>query len=131
MSQFSVPSHLRYTAEHEWASLDGDLIVTVGITDFAQDALGDITFVELPAVGRVLKAHETFGTVESVKTYSDLYSPLAGEVVEVNQAPIDDPASINGNAYGQWLIRIRIADAAAFQALLDAAGYEAVIAAAG
>lgn len=127
MSKFSVPAELRYTAEHEWASHDGSLVLTIGITDYAQDALGDITYVELPAIGRVLKAHETFGVVESVKTYSDLYSPVAGEVVEVNEAVVSDPSTINAGAYSAWLIRIRIASAAEFEALLGADAYTALV----
>ena len=127
MSKFSVPAQLRYTAEHEWASHDGSLVLTVGITDYAQDALGDITYVELPAVGRVHQAHETFGVVESVKTYSDLYSPVAGEVLEINEAVASDPSIINTGAYDAWLIRIRIASAADFEALLSADAYVALI----
>lgn len=124
MSNFNVPSDLRYTREHEWARLDGDTIL-IGITDYAQDALGDITFLELPEPGRALADNETFGVVESVKTYSDLYAPVAGEVIETNAEAVDDPAAINTDPYGVWLIRIRPSDAAAFQGLMSADEYDA------
>jgi len=126
MSNFKVPADLRYTREHEWARRDGDTIV-IGITDYAQDALGDITFLELPEVGRSLAAAETFGVVESVKTYSDLYAPIAGEVVETNVAAVDDPAAINTDPYSVWLIRIAPSDAASFDGLMSAAEYDALV----
>ncbi len=123
----NTPAHLRYTRSHEWATEPADGIVTVGITDFAQDQLGDVVFVELPEVGRRLSAGESAAVVESVKTASDIYAPLAGEVVATNQALIDAPEAINTGAYGDgWLFRLRVADAAAWQALLDAEGYRAV-----
>lgn len=124
-----IPAELRYTSEHEWARDNGDGTITVGITDFAQDALGDVTFVELPAVGRTLTANETFGVVESVKTFSDLFSPLAGEVTETNAAVVDDPSVLNVDPYGAgWMLKIRMANAADMGGLLDAAGYSAVTA---
>lgn len=124
-----IPAELRYTSEHEWARDNGDGTITVGITDFAQDALGDVTFVELPAVGRTLTANETFGVVESVKTFSDLFSPLAGEVTETNAAVVDDPSVLNVDPYGAgWMLKIRMANAADIGGLLDAAGYSAVTA---
>jgi glycine cleavage system H protein len=104
----TVPEHLRYTKEHEWLDPDG----RVGITDYAQDSLGDIVFVELPEVGRTLKAGEAFGTVESVKSVSELYSPASGRVAEVNQALGDHPETINQDPYGAgWILRIEVADA--------------------
>jgi glycine cleavage system H protein len=123
MSDFKVPADLRYTSEHEWVRLDGD-VLTVGITDYAQDALGDITFLELPDEGRELAAGETFGVVESVKTFSDLFAPVAGTVVEVNNEAIEDPAGMNIDAYDVWLIKIRVASVADIDALLDATAYK-------
>lgn len=124
MSDFKVPADLRYTSEHEWALLDGD-VLTVGITDYAQDALGDITYLELPDVDRELAAGETFGVVESVKTFSDLYAPVAGTVLEVNNDAIEDPAGLNLDPYAVWLLRIRVASVADVDALLDADAYKA------
>jgi glycine cleavage system H protein len=123
----NTPDNLRYTRSHEWATEPADGIVTVGITDFAQDQLGDVVFVELPTVGRKLAAGEAAAVVESVKTASDIYAPVAGEVIETNGALLDAPEAINTSAYGDgWLFRLRVADAGAWAALLDAAGYRAV-----
>jgi glycine cleavage system H protein len=123
----NTPDNLRYTRSHEWATEPADGIVTVGITDFAQDQLGDVVFVELPTVGRKLAAGEAAAVVESVKTASDIYAPVAGEVIETNGALLDAPEAINTGAYGDgWLFRLRVADAGAWAALLDAAGYRAV-----
>ncbi|HYO42066.1 MAG TPA: glycine cleavage system protein GcvH [Candidatus Limnocylindrales bacterium] len=123
-----VPGDLRYTKEHEWVRVDGDEVV-VGITKFAADQLGDIVFVELPAVGKTLDAHATFGVVESVKAVSDLFAPVAGEVVGTNDALAGAPELVNGDPYGEgWMLRIRLADAAAVEALLDAAAYEQLVA---
>lgn len=122
-----IPAELRYTKEHEWARDNGDGTITVGITDFAQDALGDVTFVELPAAGRQLAANETFGVVESVKTFSDLYAPVAGEVLETNAALVDDPSILNTDPYGAgWMLKLRPASAADLAGLLDASGYAVV-----
>lgn len=123
-----IPTHLRYTRSHEWATEpDADGVVTVGITDFAQDQLGDVVFVELPDVGRRVAAGAAAAVVESVKTASDIYAPLAGEVVAVNDALVDAPEGINTGAYaGGWLFRVKVDDAAAWSALLDADGYRAV-----
>lgn len=119
-----VPGDLRYTKEHEWIRVDGDE-ATVGITQFAADQLGDIVFVELPASGRTLEQSATFGVVESVKAVSDLYAPLTGEVVAVNDALANAPELVNGDPYGGgWMIRVRVADAAQLDGLLDAADYE-------
>ena len=114
---------LRYTRDHEWVRLEGD-IVTVGITDHAQEALGDVVFVELPVVDRMVEASEACAVVESVKAASDVYAPLAGKVVEVNQAVVDEPALVNSDAMGEgWFFRLEIDDAEAFNALLDDAAY--------
>jgi len=122
-----IPQELRFAASHEWATEPADGIVTVGISDFAQDQLGDVVFVELPDVGRSLAAGEAAAVVESVKTASDIYAPLAGEVVEVNGALLDAPEAINTDAYGEgWLFRLRVTDAAAWGGLLDADAYAAV-----
>lgn len=122
-----IPAELRYTKEHEWARDNGDGTITVGITDFAQDALGDVTFVELPPAGRQLAANETFGVVESVKTFSDLFSPVAGEVLETNAALVDDPSVLNTDPYGAgWMLKLRPANPADVAGLLDAAGYAVV-----
>jgi glycine cleavage system H protein len=117
------PGDVRYTAEHEWARLE-DGVVTVGITGYATDQLGDVVFVELPQVGKKLDAKGTFGVVEAVKTVSDLYSPLAGEVVAVNAALADNPALVNQSPYGEgWMIRIRPDDAGQLGALMDQQAY--------
>ena len=117
------PSDLRYTKEHDWVRLDGD-IATVGITDHAQEALGDVVFVELPEIGRDVVADEACAVVESVKAASDVYAPLAGKIVEANQTIIDDPSLVNSDAEGEgWFFRIEIDDTDAFDALLDEAGY--------
>lgn len=121
----NTPANLKYTKEHEWVKVEGN-VATVGITHFAQDQLGDVVFVEVPAVGRVLKSHEQFGVVESVKTVSDLYSPVAGKVVEVNTELEGAPELVNSAPYeGGWMIKIELANPAEVDALLDAAGYEA------
>ncbi|MFH1869775.1 MAG: glycine cleavage system protein GcvH [Pseudomonadota bacterium] len=104
-------SNLKYAASHEWARLDADGTITIGITDHAQEALGDIVFLELPAVGRVVKAGEECAVVESVKAASDIYSPVSGEVVDINQATADAPESVNADAYATWLFRIKPATA--------------------
>jgi glycine cleavage system H protein len=123
-----IPDTLRYTRSHEWAtSPDDDGLVTVGISDFAQDQLGDVVFVELPDVGKTLGAGAAAAVVESVKTASDIYAPVAGEVVAVNDALVDAPEAINTDAYGEgWLFRLRVADPAAWNGLLDADAYRAV-----
>ena len=107
----NTPSNLKYAASHEWARLEADGTVTIGITDHAQEALGDIVFLELPAVGRMVKAGEECAVVESVKAASDIYAPVSGEVVEANQAAADAPESINADAYASWLFRVKPAAA--------------------
>jgi glycine cleavage system H protein len=119
-----VPPELRYTKDHEWIRIEGDR-GTVGITDFAQDALGDVVFVELPAVGATLEAGQTFGVVESNKTVSDLFAPVAGEVVEVNEELRSKPELVNQEPYGAgWMIRIATTNTAT-SGLLDASAYRA------
>jgi glycine cleavage system H protein len=122
-----VPGDLRYTKEHEWVRVDGDEAV-VGITQFAADQLGDIVFVELPAAGRVLDPHATFGVVESVKAVSDLFAPVAGEVTGANEALAGSPELVNSDPYGEgWMLRVRLADPAQVEELLDAAAYEQLV----
>ena len=122
------PQELRYTKDHEWIRVTGDK-GRVGITDYAQKQLGDVVFLELPAVGRKLAKGEPFGTVESVKAVSELYSPVAGEVVEVNAPLAGKPEAINKDPHGEaWMIVLKIADPAAVAALLDATAYEALVA---
>ena len=124
----NIPKELRYTKSHEWVKADSNGTVLVGITDHAQSALGDVVFVETPQAGRKVAAGEACAVVESVKAASDIYAPIAGEVVEGNQAVADDPAIVNQDPYGKgWFMRIRPANAADVNGLLDAAGYEKAI----
>ena len=122
----NVPADLKYTQSHEWARLEADGAVTVGITDHAQEALGDIVFLELPDVGRQVKAGEECAVVESVKAASDIYSPIAGEVIARNDAAVDAPESVNQDAYAAWLFKLKPANAADVNGLLDAAAYAKV-----
>ena len=123
-----APSDLRYTKDHEWVRLDGD-VATVGLTAYAADQLGDVVFVELPEVGRMLAQHATFGVIESVKAVSDVFAPVAGEVIDANGDLAGSPEVVNSDPYGAgWLIRVRISDPAAIDELLDAAAYERLIA---
>jgi len=125
----SVPSDLRYAKSHEWLKPAGDGTATVGITDYAQNSLGDITYVQLPKVGATLAAGQVFGVVESVKAASDLYSPVAGEVIAVNPALDSAPETVNSAPYdGGWMLKLKLADAGSATALLDAAAYEKAIA---
>jgi glycine cleavage system H protein len=122
-----TPEGLRYTKDHEWARKDGDLVV-VGITHYAQDQLGDVVFVELPPVGRTLEAGQSFGVIEAVKTVSDLYAPLAGEIVEINSSLADQPAMVNQAPYeGGWMVKIRPKNAADLDHLLDASAYKELL----
>ena len=123
----NVPAHLKYTASHEWVRQEADGTVTIGITDHAQSALGDLVFIELPAVGRTVAAEEACAVVESVKAASDVYAPLAGEVVAVNDALTGAPEQANQDAYAAWFFRMKPADPAAIAKLLDAAAYTATI----
>jgi glycine cleavage system H protein len=122
----NLPAELRYTESHEWVRREGDGTLTVGITDHAQAALGDLVYVELPAVGKALAARDAAAVVESVKAASDVYAPVAGEVIAVNEALRGTPEQVNADAYGAWLFRLRPADAAAVDGLLDAKAYEKV-----
>lgn len=122
----SYPDTLRYTKDHEWIKLEGN-IATIGITDFAQRELGDIVFVEVETIGKALKANEVFGTVEAVKTVSDLYLPVDGTIDELNPALGNAPELVNTDPYGEgWMIKMTVDNPADVDALLDAAGYEAV-----
>ena len=121
------PADLKYTKDHEWVKISGT-DASIGITDYAQKQLGDVVFLELPEVGRALKAGEQFGTVESVKAVSELYSPVAGEVVEVNADLAARPETINKDPHGAaWMIVLKVADPAGVGALLDAAAYQALV----
>jgi glycine cleavage system H protein len=123
MSATTNPTDRRYTTEHEWIKAEGEHYV-VGITAFAQDQLGDIVYVELPKVGDVLEAGKQFGVIESVKTASDLYAPVSGEVVEVNSALVDEPQSVNDDPYeAGWMIKVQASDASAVDTLLTAEQY--------
>jgi len=123
----TVPANLKCTESHEWVRSEVDGTVTIGITDFAQDALGDLVFVELPEVGRKLKAGEACAVVESVKAASDVYAPIAGDVVAANDELKDKPEAINADAFAAWLYKLKPANAADVNALLDAAKYQANI----
>ncbi len=129
MGSYDIPEALRYSEEDEWARAEGER-VTIGVTDFAQQQLGDVVFVELPEVGRRFEKGEPFGVIESVKTVADLYSPISGEIVEVNQGLGETPEAVNEDCYGEgWMIVMQGADAAELTGLLDAAGYRTNIAA--
>ncbi len=119
----NVPTELRYTESHEWVRPEADGIVSVGITDFAQDALGDLVYLELPEPGSTFAVGAVAAVVESVKAASDIYSPIAGTVVAVNDALRDQPEALNRDPYGAWLFRLKPDDSAAIDALLDAAAY--------
>jgi glycine cleavage system H protein len=124
----NVPDSLRYTAEHEWLRLEADGTATIGITDHAQAALGDVTFVDLPKEGASLSKGATFGAVESVKAASDLYAPVAGTVVAVNAGLNGSPELVNRDPYGEaWMIRVRLADDGEVASLLDAAAYRKLL----
>jgi glycine cleavage system H protein len=123
----SYPAHLRYTKEHEWISLDGTT-ATIGITDYAQRELGDIVFVEVDTIGKSLEAGAVFGTVEAVKTVSDLFLPVSGTINELNPSLSGAPELVNSDPYGEgWMIKMTVNDPAEVAALLDAAGYESLV----
>ena len=123
----SYPANLRYTKDHEWISLEGD-IATIGITDFAQRELGDIVYVEVETIGKTLAAGAVFGTVEAVKTVSDLFLPVSGTILELNSELGNSPELVNSDPYGKgWMIKMKVDNPADVSALLDAAGYEAVV----
>ena len=121
----NIPTELRYTSDHEWIRLEGD-IATVGVTDYAQGELGDIVFVEVETEGETLDAEEVFGTIEAVKTVSDLFLPVGGKIVEFNEALEADPSLINNDAFGEgWIIKVKVDDIADVEALMDADAYAA------
>lgn len=126
MSQ--IPDNLKYTKDHEWLRLEADGTATIGITDYAQGSLGDVTFVELPELDYTFAAGDTFGVVESVKAASDLYMPVAGRIVAVNDALTGSPETVNADPYGEaWMVRIALEDAASLDGLLDAAAYAEIV----
>lgn len=121
----NVPTALRYAKSHEWLKLEGDGTATVGISDYAQNSLGDITYVQMPKVGAALKAGETFGVVESVKAASDLYAPVSGTVLATNPTLVGAPETVNKSPYDEgWMMKLKLTTPAEAAALLDAAGYE-------
>lgn len=123
----NFPSNLRYTKDHEWISLEGN-VATIGITDFAQRELGDIVYVDVDTIGKELEAGAVFGTVEAVKTVSDLFLPVSGTIKELNPALADAPESVNNDPYGTgWMVKMTVNDPADVAALLDAAAYEAIV----
>ena len=122
----NVPSDLKYTASHEWIRIEADGSLTIGITDHAQEALGDLVFIELPAVGRNVKAGEACAVVESVKAASDIYAPVSGEITAGNAEVVASPETVNADAYGHWLYKLRHDNAADTASLLDAASYTAI-----
>ncbi len=123
----NFPENLKYTKDHEWVSINGD-IATIGVTDFAQGELGDIVFVDIQSQGESLNRHDVFGTVEAVKTVSDLYMPLAGEVIEINTALEDAPESVNSDPYGAgWMVKIRITNPAEVEELMSQSDYVAMV----
>ncbi|HLA55842.1 MAG TPA: glycine cleavage system protein GcvH [Flavobacterium sp.] len=123
----NIPANLKYTKDHEWISLDGD-VATIGITDFAQKELGDIVYVEVETLDQTLEAEEVFGTVEAVKTVSDLFLPLAGEIIEFNEDLESKPETVNSDPYGKgWMIKVKVANPSEFDALLSADDYKALI----
>jgi glycine cleavage system H protein len=124
----AYPAKYRYTKQHEWADVDGD-VVTIGITDYAQHELGDVVFAELPKVGAKVESGKSFGTVESVKAVSEIYSPVTGDITEVNASLHDTPEKINSDPHGSaWLIKVRLSNPAEIKGLMDAPAYEAFIA---
>ncbi|MEO6188713.1 MAG: glycine cleavage system protein GcvH [Ginsengibacter sp.] len=124
----NLPENLRYTKDHEWVSLDGD-IATIGITDFAQGELGDIVFVEIETKGKSLSAETVFGTVEAVKTVSDLFLPVSGTITEVNSLLQSEPEKVNSDPYGEgWMIKMKVDNPSDIESLMDAAAYQKVVA---
>jgi glycine cleavage system H protein len=123
----NIPSELKYTKDHEWISIEGD-VATVGITDFAQGELGDIVYVEVETVDETLDQEEVFGTVEAVKTVSDLFLPLSGEIIEFNEALEDEPEKVNSDPYGDgWMVKIKMNDLSQIEGLLSDEDYKALI----
>jgi glycine cleavage system H protein len=123
----NVPEQLRYSSDHEWVSRDGD-VVRIGITDYAQDALGDVVFVQVPAVGSDVTAGDSFGEIESTKSVSDVYAPVSGTVLEVNEALAEGPQALNEDPYGDgWICTMRMSEPSQFDGLLDPSAYQALI----
>lgn len=123
----NIPEELKYTKDHEWVKIEGDE-VTVGITDFAQSELGDIVYVDVDTLDETVEADDVFGSVEAVKTVSDLFMPVKGEVIAFNEALEDEPENVNTDPYGKgWMIKVKVSDISEFENLLDAEGYKAVI----
>ncbi len=123
----NIPAELKYTKDHEWISIEGD-VITIGITDFAQSELGDIVYVEVETVDETLDIEEVFGTVEAVKTVSDLFLPVSGEIIEFNEALEDAPESVNSDPYGAgWMIKVKCSDVSQLEALLSADDYKSLI----
>jgi glycine cleavage system H protein len=123
----AYPADLKYTKDHEWIRVAGET-AEIGITDYAQQQLGDVVYVELPEVGRQLTAGESFGSIESVKAVSELFAPMSGQVIEVNPALKDHPEAVNSQPHQSWMVKIKLADAKAIGTLLDSAGYEQLVA---
>lgn len=123
----NIPEELKYTKDHEWVRIDGD-VATIGITDFAQGELGDIVYVDIETVDETIAQNEVFGSVEAVKTVSDLFMPLSGEIIEFNESLEDAPEKVNSDAYGEgWMIKMKITDSTEIDSLLDASGYKEII----
>ena len=123
----NIPANLKYTKDHEWVSVEGD-VATIGITDFAQGELGDIVYVEIETVGETMDQEEVFGSVEAVKTVSDLFMPVSGEIIEFNDGLESNPEAVNKDPYGDgWMIKVKLSNPAELDALLDAAGYQALV----
>ncbi len=123
----NIPANLKYTKDHEWVSVEGD-VATIGITDFAQGELGDIVYVEIETVGETLDHEEVFGSVEAVKTVSDLFMPVSGEIIEFNEGLESNPEAVNKDPYGDgWMIKVKMSNPSEVDGLLDAAGYQALV----
>ncbi|AEA43920.1 glycine cleavage system protein GcvH [Fluviicola taffensis] len=123
----NIPANLKYTKDHEWISVEGD-IATIGITDFAQGELGDIVYVEIETVGETMDQEEVFGSVEAVKTVSDLFMPISGEIIEFNEGLEANPEAVNKDPYGDgWMIKVKLSNPSEVDGLLDAAGYQALV----
>jgi glycine cleavage system H protein len=123
----NIPANLKYTKDHEWVSVEGD-VATIGITDFAQGELGDIVYVEIETVGETMDQEEVFGSVEAVKTVSDLFMPVSGEIIEFNEGLERTPEAVNKDPYGDgWMIKVKLSNPSEVDSLLDAAGYQALV----
>jgi glycine cleavage system H protein len=122
----AYPSNLKYTKDHEWIRIEGDT-AAIGITDYAQEQLGDVVYVDLPDVGRTITAGESFGSIESVKAVSELFAPMSGEVIEVNAALKEHPEAVNQQPHDTWMLKVRLSDPGAAGSLLDSAAYEALL----